>query len=176
MFSQYLKWLFFIFIIFSFTGCGYKPSSKFSRNVLGEKISTSVTISLEDPENTVLIKDSVDRAILETFHASIVDRGSANTHLNVEIQKTWYTPIQYNNDGYVVSYKMNVLLNITREHNHKSKNYLVSGFYDFSVQPNSVVSDLDRFDAIRRGATKAIEAFIAQVSIEDARKQRVGEE
>ena len=63
-----------IFILLIISACGYKPSSKFSRAVLGEKISTSVIISSQDPENTVIIKDAVDSAIIEVFHASLTQK------------------------------------------------------------------------------------------------------
>lgn len=169
-FSHHIKSLLLVFIIGLISGCGYKPSSQFSRDVLGEKISTNIVISLHDPENTVIIKDAVDRAIIEVFHASIVDQANSDTHLNLEIKRTSYVPIQYNIDGYVVSYRMSVVLMITRYKNGLSKNYLVSGTYDFSVQPNAVVTDLERFDAIKRSSKKAIESFIAQVSAEGAGK------
>ncbi|SMP86344.1 Lipopolysaccharide-assembly [Epsilonproteobacteria bacterium SCGC AD-308-P11] len=174
-FAHYIKSLLLIVIIVSMSGCGYQPSSKFSRNILGEKISTSIVISLQDPENTVIIKDAVDRAIIEVFHASLVDRASSDTHLILAIQSTSYTPIQYNTDGYIVSYRMTVALSVTKQHNNLSKNYSVSGSYDFSVQPNAVVSDLERFDAIRRSSKKAIESFISKVSAEGARKSKVEE-
>ena len=155
-----------LFILLLINGCGYRPSSKYARNVLGEKISTSIVISAQDPENTVIIKDAVDKAIVEVFHASLTDRASSDTHLSLSIGTPSYSPIQYNTDGYVIAYKMIVSLSIKRSHNGKSKNYSASGSYDFAVLPNSVVTDQERFDAIKFSAQKAIEAFIAQVSAE----------
>lgn len=61
-------------VMLLFTACGYTPSAKFSRAVVGESISTSVVISAIDPENTVVIKDAVDAAIIEVFHASLTDK------------------------------------------------------------------------------------------------------
>jgi hypothetical protein len=172
VFSHVLSVLVLSFILIFISACGYKPSSKFARSVVGEKVSTSVVISLEDPENTVLVKDAVDSAIIETFHASLVSRVESDTHLVLSISSPSYSPIVYDSNGYVVGYRMTITLNITRTHNGVSKAYSASGNYDFTVSPNAVITDQERFDAIRFGAQKAILAFVAQVSAEGARAKK----
>lgn len=161
-----------LLIVLGFAACGYKPSSKFSRDVMGDKISTSIVISAQDPENTVIIKDAVDEAIIEVFHASLYSRERSDTHLTLSISNPSYSPIVYDNNGFVVGYRMNVSLNINRLHNGVSKSYSVRGTYDFTVAPNAVVTDQERFDAIRFGAAKAIRSFVAKVSAEGARASK----
>jgi len=163
--------IYFLLIALLFTSCGYKPSSKFSRAVLGEKISTSVVISQADPENTVLIKDAVDGAIVETLHASLVSRSKSDSHLVFSIAKPSYSAIQYDSNGYVIAYRMRVTLNIIRYYNGKEKRYSAKGSHDFSITPNAVVTDQDRFDAIKFSAAKAINSFIAQISSEGAKQK-----
>ncbi len=158
-------------VVVFFIACGYKPSSKFSRDILGEKISTSVKISAQDPENTVIIKDAIDKAIVEVFHASLTDRAHSDAHLILNIENPKYTPVQYNVNGYVIAYRMSLVLNITRYHNGISKEYRTRGTYDFSVAPNAVVTDQERFEAIKNSAQKAIQSFIAKVSAEGARSK-----
>ena len=167
--SGVLKLLFLLFLFLELSGCGYKPSSHYSRKVVGEKISTSVTISAQDPENTVLIKDAVDRAIIETFRASLVDKKVADTHLNFSISKPRYTPIQYNADGFIIAYRATIILKIIRQTKDVKKRYSAKGTYDFAIAPNAVITDQERFDAIRYSADKAIASFIAQVSAEGSR-------
>jgi hypothetical protein len=150
-------------------GCGYKPSSKYSREVVGEKISTSVIISAQDPENTVIIKDAVDEAIIEIFHASLTTKRYSNTHLTISISPPSYAPIQYNADGYIIGYRATISLVIQRETGKTTKNYKTSGTYDFSIAPNAVVTDQERFDAIKFSSIKAIAAFVATVSAEGSR-------
>lgn len=157
-------------IAFSFLACGYKPSAQFAREVMGDKISTSVVISAADPENTVIIKDAVDTAILEQFHASLSTREHSDTHLKLSISDPIYTPNVYDKDGYVIGYKMKLYLSITRYYNGKSKNYKTKGVYDFAVTPNAVLTDQERFDAIKFSAAKAIDAFLAQVSAEGTKR------
>jgi len=171
-YSQLLVLLIVALFVVEFSGCGYKPSSTYSRVVVGDKISTSVIISAQDPENTVLIKDAVDRAVIEIFRASLVDRKFATTHLTFSILALTYTPIQYDQDGFVVGYRATITLAIARESKDMKKSYKATGTYDFAITANAVITDQERFDAIKFSSQKAISSFLAQISAEGT---RVGE-
>ncbi|MFT5659985.1 MAG: hypothetical protein ACI9TV_000619 [Sulfurimonas sp.] len=167
-----MKFIYFLLVALLLSGCGYKPSAKFSRGVVGEKISTSVTISLIDPENTVIIKDAVDAAIIKVFHASLVPENISQTHLLLGLSDPSYLPIQYDSDGFIVAYRTTVSLKILRTTKNISKNYNVKGTYDFSITPNAVITDKERFDAIKFSSVKAIKSFVAKVSAEGARAKK----
>ena len=167
--THFLKLVTFLVSLFLISGCGYKPSSKYARSVIGEKVSTAVQISAQDPQNTVLIKDAVDSAIVEVFHASLTDRAHARSHLRFSLNPPSYAAIQYNTDGYVIAYRATIVLKIRRESKNIKKNYTARGTYDFSVVPNAVITDQERFDAIKFSAIKAISSFVAQVSAEGSR-------
>ncbi len=158
-------------LLLLFASCGYKPSAKYARAVLGEKVSTSVVISQEDPENSVLVKDAIDAALIDVFHTSLTDRTHSDSHLVITLSNPSYTPIQYDVNGFVIAYRMTVVLGIKRYHKGKAKSYSAKGYYDFAVEPNAVVTDQQRFEAIRNAAQKAIVAFVAQISSEGARGQ-----
>lgn len=155
-----------VFTLVSTVSCGYKPSSKYAREILGNKISTSIIISQTDPENSVIVKDAVDKAIIEIFHASLVEKRYSSTHLSISMSTPSYAPLQYNNDGFIISYRATITLMISRESKNLKKNYRSVGTYDFSVVPNSVLTDQERFNAIKFSTFKAISAFVAQVSAE----------
>ena len=161
-----MKKILLILVALLFVSCGYKPSAKFARNVVGDKVSTSVIISSRDPENSVIVKDSVDLAIIEVFHASLVDKKKAQTHLELKINNPSYIPIQYDKNGYIVAYRTTVILDITRYKNGTIKKYQTKGTYDFTITPNSVITDQERFQAIKEGAKKAIKSFLAKISVE----------
>ncbi len=158
-----------LFTLLLFASCGYKPSAHYSRNVLGETVSTTVVISKEDPENSVLVKDAIDTALIDVFHTSLVKKKDADSHLVISISKPTYTPIQYDANGFVVAYRMRIVLKIKRYTHGKAKSYTASGYYDFAVAPNAVITDQQRFDAIRYAAQKAVVSFIAQIASEGAR-------
>ncbi|MCF6339728.1 MAG: LPS assembly lipoprotein LptE [Sulfurimonas sp.] len=169
IYSRAIKLLVLLLIAQLISACGYSPSSKFSRDILGQKISTSVTISAKDPENSVLIKDAVDSAIVESLQASLVGKNESDTHLALSISNPTYLPIQYDSNGFIVTYRMSVRLKIISYNNGISKNYITHGTYDFSVVPNAVITDKERFDAIKFSASKAINEFISKTSAEGAR-------
>ena len=169
LFSQLLLSLILSIMVINLSSCGYKPSSKYAREVLGNKLSTSIVISATDPENSVLIKDSVDAAIISTFHASLVDKRYADTHLSLNVSEPTYTALQYDTNGYIVTYRATITLSILRESKNLKKRYTTKGTYDFSVTPNAVLTDQERFDAIKFSALKAIAAFVARVSAEGSK-------
>ncbi len=169
-FVSALRFIVSALLLVSVAGCGYKPSAKYSREVTGDRISTSVVISAQDPENTVVIKDAVDAAIVEIFHASLASRRNSDTHLVLTISPPSYTPIQYDDNGYVVSYRATIRLKITRHSKDTTKSYNTKGTYDFIIDPNAIITDQQRFDAIKYASIKAISAFIAMVSAEGSRR------
>ena len=168
-YSRLAQFIMLSIIITLLSACGYKPSSKYAREVLGKRISTDVVISAQDPENTVVIKDAVDTALVEVFHTSLTTRDYADTHLVISLNPPTYTPIQYNADGFVIAYRATITLGITRESRNLKKHYSAQGTYDFAVSPNAVLTDRERFDAIKFGSAKAISSFIAQVSAEGSK-------
>ena len=153
-----------------FTACGYAPSSKFARKAVGEKISTSIVISAQDPENTVIIKDAVDAAIIEVFHAALTSHALSDTHLILSLARPSYAPIEYDVNGFIIGYRAAIVLHITEQKNGKSKKYTVRGTYDFSISPNAIITDQERFFAIKYSSEKAIKSFIAKVSADGARE------
>lgn len=150
-----------------FTGCGYRPSSYYTKKILGDKIYTEVYIDINDPENSVLIKDAINEAVVSRFRSKIVDKiDEANTLFYVKFKSKSFTPIAYDNDGYVVAYKAKVSLEITYvDKAGKKDSFDVSGTYDFPIEANSVISDSKRFEAIKFASYKAISEFISKLSV-----------
>ena len=170
--AQIKKVISLLFVLLIFSACGYTPSAKFSRTLLGDKISTSVIVSAQDPENTVVIKDAVDEAVIKVFQASLVSKDSSDTHLVLTMGSPLYLPIVYDQNGYIVGYRMSVSIVISAYTNGVLKNYSVRGNHDFTVAPNALVTDQQRFEAIGFSAEKAIRSFLAQVSADGARHKK----
>ena len=170
--KQIIKVIILFFIFVGLIGCGYRPSAKFARQTLGDKISTQVVISAIVPENTVIMKDAVDSAIIKVFQASLVDKNKSDTHLVLSMGSPSYSPVVYDNNGYVTGYRMTVTLGITKIHAGVKRSYTAKGNYDFEIAPNAVISDQQRFEAIGFSVDKAIRSFVAQVSAEGARADK----
>lgn len=149
-------------------GCGYQPASHYAKNVVGESVSTEVVIRVEDPQNTVIIKDAVAMAVITKFRASLVPKNASQTHLKIAISGVGFTPLRYDTNGYVITYRTTVSMSIERLSGDKSELYSTRGIYDFAIEPNAIITDQARFEAIRQGAQKGIDTFIAQVAAQGA--------
>ncbi|HIO91009.1 MAG TPA: hypothetical protein EYG69_04475 [Campylobacterales bacterium] len=158
-------WLILITVLF-LSSCGYKPTHIYTKNVLGDKIYVDVEISLSDPQNSVLITDSINEAVISKFRSSLVSENRADFKLKVSLNSIGFTPIQYDDDGYVISYKSVVSLKINYiDRFSKTQTITSSGDYDFSIEANSIISDNKRFEAIKFAALKAIDQFISKISV-----------
>jgi hypothetical protein len=159
--------LFLIIVVF-FNACGYKPSSYYSKQVLGENIYADVKISIKDPENSVLIKDAINEAILSRFKGKITSHEEfADSKLYIELSSITFAAINYDKNGYAIAYKAKATLKIeyVPKNSSNKKSLSVWGDYDFPIEANSVISDTKRFEAIKFASLKAIDEFISQISI-----------
>ena len=153
------------------TGCGYLPSSKEARKVVGENVSTEVRISMTDPENTVVLKDALDEAVIQRFQTSLRHHKDSTTHLIINLKSIAFSALQYDNNGYIVSYRTTINLLITKQTKNFTKNYSSKGNYDFRIDPNAIITDQQRFEAIQKSAAKALDSFVAQVAAEGSRQK-----
>lgn len=166
-----MKFLAPLIVLIIMSGCGYSPASHYAQKVVGESVSTEVVISMEDPQNTVIIKDAVDTAVITKFRTSLTARGVSKTHLKFTITSVTLTPLRYDTNGYVITYRTTVAMGIDRTSMGDRARYNVSGVYDFDIEPNAIVSEQARFEAIRQGAQKGIDNFVAQVAAQGAKPQ-----
>lgn len=153
-------------ILLFVSGCGYAPASHYAKNVVGESVSTEVIVSMEDPQNTIIIKDAVDTAVVTKFRTALATKGGGQTHLKIAIGTVSFVPLSYDINGYVSTYRTTVSMGIDRKREEEQKHYSVSGVYDFKIEPNAIISDKARFEAIRIASQKALDVFIAQVAAE----------
>jgi len=168
-----MKQLFLGFLIAVFiSGCGYKPSSYYAKQALGDKLYAEVAISRQDPKNSVLIKDAVNEAIVGRFGGKLVAKEQADSVLHVKIQSLSFSPTVYNTNGYVIAYKATVVLAMNYENAAKKVEKLTAtGEHDFSIpdKDSSVISDTNRFDAIRYAASDALDEFVSKIAIKGLR-------
>ncbi len=158
--------LLFLPLILFFVSCGYKPTMFYSKEVLGDNIYVEVKTSLKDPENTVLIRDAVNEAVITRFRSHIVPRKNADSTLTISLKRVTFLPIQYDKNGYVIAYKTYVdLLTQYRDRTGHRGTITSRGDYDFAIESNSVISDTKRFEAIKNASYKAIDEFISRLSV-----------
>lgn len=148
------------------SGCGYVSAAHYAKSVVGESVSTEVMISMEDPQNTVIIKDAIDTAVITKFRTTLTSKTLSQTHLKIKIDSVTFSPLRYDTNGYVTTYRTTVSMRIDRIRAEKIHTYTTKGMYDFDIEPNAIISDQARFNAISLSAQKAIDGFIAAVAAE----------
>ncbi len=153
---------------FLLAGCGYKPATTYTKKVLSGKVYTDIKIYLRDPENAVLVKDALNEAIVSRFGARVVSKQEATSILHVKFDRVSFRPIQYDQNGYAVYYRAVVVLNIDYTTPTAKGHKKVSGIYDFPIEPQAIISDALRFQAIKNGSAKALDAFISYMTQQGA--------
>ncbi len=157
--------LFWLIAALVLAGCGYKPASVYTRDVLGERIFTEVRVYLRDPENSVLIKDAVNEAVISRFKGRLSDKDHAQSELYISLRGVSFRPLQYDQNGYVIYYRAVTTLSIRYKKGDKVQSMNVSGNYDFPIEPNSVITDTKRFEAIKESSKKALDLFISKIAV-----------
>jgi hypothetical protein len=155
-----------LLVLFVLLSCGYKPTSIYTKEILGDKIYTEVAISLEDPENSVLIKDAINEAVVSEFRSTIASKKMADSEFYITLSSVSFVPIQYDKNGYVISYKTHVGIK-TRYIDKDKKEHTIytKGNYDFPIESSSIISDTKRFEAIKFASQKALDAVRSQIAV-----------
>ena len=153
-----------LFLVLFLAGCGYKPMRSYTQEVLGERVYVYVKVFLRDPRNAIFIKNAVHEAVLERFGSRLAKKEDAQTQIEVRIKRIDFRPLEYDKYGYVVYYRTTTALEFLYKKGEREERFLTSGYYDFPIESNSVITDTLRFLAIKESANKAIDQFIARLS------------
>jgi len=146
------------------SSCGYKPSSHYTKKIIGEKVYTEVEVSLSDPENAVLIKDALNRALYTRLKSKATRKKDADSSIYVAYDNIRFVPLQYNKNGYVVHYQAYITLGFTFVKGELKEKRQIVGRYEFPIRPSAIISNDLRFKAIEQGSIKALDQFIAYLS------------
>ena len=156
--------------LFFMVGCGYRPVSKITFDILGDSIFVDAIMSKTDPQNTVAIKDAVREGVVYRLHKKLASRNVAQSYIEVSISSLNFSALSY-----VTSYRANLSLNFkTKLKDGRVVNLKGTGDHDFRVtkllksvrDTSSVISDQERYSAIQNASLQAFDEFIAALSIE----------
>lgn len=164
-----------VFSIFFLSGCGYKPSTTYAKKELGQTIYVNLTVDLEDPKNSVLIKDAMNELIVNKLGRRLVyQKDQAQTVMNIKMNSVSLSELSYSEDGYNKLYKANVSISVNYlNQDKKRRSFSVSGSYDFSIEDGAIISDTKRFEAIRNASDKALDEVISKMAIQRLKKKNV---
>lgn len=165
--------LFTFTISFSFLGCGYKPSSYYAKEELSGNVFINVLVNLEDPKNTVLVKDSINQILIQKLDSQLVSKESlADVVMNLSVNTVSLQVLQYDASGWNKLYKAVIGINVSyfKKSENKRRTFNLEGEYDFSIDNGTTISDSQRFDAIKAASDNALEEFISKVAVSAHKK------
>lgn len=167
-----LSFTFFLLSLFVLSGCGYKPSSYYAKNQIYGNVFVDLKVNIEDPKNSVLIKDAMNEFLVSKLNTKLVySKKVADILMEIKLNSVGMSALSYGTDGYIKLYKATSNINVkyTQVKTNITKSFNVSGTYDFSVDDGGVISDTKRFEAIRNASDKALEEVMSKLAIEDFR-------
>lgn len=168
IFKKVLFLLFTFTFTISFLGCGYKPSSYYAKEELSGNVFVNVLVDLQDPKNSVLVKDSIYQILIQKLDSQLVTKESlADVVLNLTVNSVSLQVLQYDISGYNKLYKAVIGIHISyfKKSENKRRSFYLDGEYDFSIDNGTTISDSQRFEAIKAASDKALEEFISKVAV-----------
>ena len=173
IFKKVLFVLFTFIISFSFFGCSYKPSSQYAKEEIQGNVFVKVTIDLEDPQNSVLIKDSINKLLIQKLDVDMVSSESlADTIMYINVNRVSMQELQYDDLGYNKLYRALVSINVSysKKGEKKKKSFIVDGEHNFSVDNGTTINSNQRYDAIKKASDKALEEVLSKIAVSSFKK------
>jgi len=166
---QFFRVSFFtVLILIFFISCGYRPSTQYAKEELGDNIFVNLEVSLSDPRNSVLIKDIVTKVLVQKIGSNMVYSDTkANTIMNLKINSVGFLTLQYDADGYNKLYKAVVVIGVKylNKTTQKTKSFTVEAEYDFAVDIDASINDAQRYEAIKKASQKAITEILSKIAV-----------
>ena len=147
-------------------GCGYKPISQYSSDILGDKVFVDVKIDAVEPDNGVFLKEEIMRTLRTRLDTQVVsNKKEADSVILVPKYHFSYSALNYDNNGYVIRYRVHT--DITFDIITKKGKYhkVIHIDEDVGIKASSLTSSIARDSAIHYSIKKAMDkliAFIAQ--------------
>lgn len=169
------KLLFVIFtfaVSFSMVACGYKPSSYYAKQEMEGNVFVKLNVSLEDPKNSVLVKDAINKLLIQKLGSKLVnDENISDVMMNVQINSVTIQTLQYDSSGYNKLYRALIVIKINyfRKDDGIKKSFTVDGEYNFSVDDGTTITESKRFDAISNAADKALNEVLSKIAVSSFR-------
>ena len=159
-----ISFLLFLFMGLFIFGCGYKPMAFYANKALGDRVYVQLNINLENPEESVKIKDMVNEAIISRFHSRVTNKEESDSILEVDVKNVQDTIIGTNAQGLATFYRVFVYLAFKFNHNGKTHSFENQGYYDYAASLGSpTITYSNRSTAIVEAAKQSIDKFVSQI-------------
>lgn len=164
-----------LFIFLIINGCGYKPATMYAKQEISGNVFVNLDVSVVDPKNVVIIKDSVDNFLMHKLDANLVDsKEIADVVLDLKLKSVSISGIQSNAKGYTELYKAVVNISVAyQKRGENKKSFVITGENNFAVENpdnNDTISDAKRYDAILEASNDALKELLSKIAIRATEK------
>lgn len=162
----FLVLVFTIILGITFTACGYRPSATYAKQEMRGSVFVRLNVSLEDPRNTVLVKDAVTKILIQKLGSNMVDNEKeADVIMDLAINSVTMDVLSYSG-GFNELYRATVVIGVKyfRKDTNKIKNFTVDGEHDFAIEGSSI-NDSYRFEAITKASDKAVTEILSKMAV-----------
>ncbi len=164
VFTFFYRFVLFFCVGLFICSCGYKPMAYYANKALGNKVFVKLVVNLENPEESVKIKDMVNEAIASRFHSRTTNKDEADSILEVNVENIQDTIIGTNAQGIATFYRVFVNLSFKFKHNDKTHAFINTGYYDYASSLGSpTITYNNRSTAIIEAAKQSLDRFISQI-------------
>lgn len=163
-----LRYTCFVVLLFWLNACGYQPIAHKAKEAVGDKVFVVVKINLRDPQNSVVLKDEVSKAIFERLHTNVSSKEEATSAIEVQLQNISFSSLAENRTGFATFYRciVDVEFKYTNTSTQKTRIFSKRGYHNFALNDTSIITDSVRLEAINKAVLQAIDGFISQVGID----------
>lgn len=172
--SLFKRFIIASFIVFVSVGCSYKPTTHYAKEEISGNVYVKLIVNLEDPKNSVLIKDALSDLIIHRLESNVVkDRDLADMVMEVKLNSASLSVLQYDKDGYNKVFKTTVSINVTYQKvNEKAKkSFSVSGEDTFAIEDGTVISDTKRYESIKSASDDALRNVISSIAVQSFKEK-----
>ena len=162
--------LYTLIILLIMSGCGYKPSSHYIKNVFSDSVYVDVKVSHKEPENAPFVKDALHRMIITRFKGNVVPKEQAESIIVASYEGSTFSPMSYDLHGYITRYRANVRVRFDMVTKKGKVSRTIISMVESDIEPSSVLSSNLRIEAIRLGLAKALDQFLAYTSAQGAQQ------
>jgi len=160
------KSIYFLFTLI-FIGCGYKPTTDYTTPLLGKKISTNVNIDVQNPTDSIYLKDALNESVVNDYKAKLNDNNSTS-NIKLKVNAVSISPIGYDKNGYPILYRADVIITAyVTDINKVITTYNAAGNYDFATTSNSVIDDNTKHNAIKEAFLQALRIIEFEIAAKE---------
>lgn len=159
----------FVLFVIVFISCGYEPISSFANKTLGDRVFVNLIINLENPEDSIIAKDIMNKVIISRFHANISSKEDADSIINMTISNINNSVIATDSKGLATFYRLSVEIDFSFKRDSNFVNYKDTGYYDYAtLTQNLNATNTNREFALREAILQAVNKFVSRIAYEGA--------